>query len=69
MCYSVNDLKGIQGDLNTLSLEDRWKIQARASLDHTRAKEASAAETSGDHKAAIGKWAEVFGPSFPRFES
>jgi hypothetical protein len=64
---TVPDLKDVQGDLNDLSLEQRWKIQERANQDYARALEARAAETSGDHAASIRKWREIFGPYFPTY--
>ena len=63
----VYDLKGIQGNLNDLSPDDRLKIRMRAELDRRRADEARSAERGEDHKTAIAKWGEIFGPAFPAF--
>jgi len=63
----VNDLKQIQGDLNDLSTDDRWKIRQRAELDYEKAVQARTAENNGDHKGSISKWTEIFGPTFPSY--
>ncbi|HDS9415402.1 TPA: nucleotidyltransferase [Klebsiella pneumoniae subsp. pneumoniae] len=65
--YSVNDPKGIQGDINTLSMEDRQKISDRCYLDAQRAAEARQFERDNDHEKSINKWQEVFGPHFPAY--
>lgn len=64
---SVNDPKEIQGDINTLSWDDRLKISTRAGLDYQKAVEARNLETDGKHKESIQKWGEIFGSAFPRF--
>lgn len=63
----VPDLKEIQGDLNNLSFEDKYKIQQRANTDYARALAARQAENDGDHKASIQKWGEIFGLLFPTY--
>lgn len=65
---TVPDPKGIQGDINDLLPDDRSQIAARARLDSSRARVASAAESSDDHREAIRIWSQVFGPSFPNYE-
>ena len=65
---AVPDLKEIQGNLNDLSFEQKWKIQQRAQLDYERALKARQAENEGAHKASIQKWGEIFGPSFPTYD-
>ncbi|GAB7025377.1 hypothetical protein [Geotalea toluenoxydans] len=65
--FAVNDPKGIQGDLNTISGDDKLKISTRAYLDFTKAIEAREFEHNSNHEAAIKKWGEVFGPFFPSF--
>lgn len=64
---SVQDLKQIQGDINNLSFEDRFKIYNRAKADYARACEARQAENDGNHKTSIRKWGEIFGPLFPSY--
>ncbi len=61
------DPKGIQGDLNTLNLEERNKIRQRALLDNSKAIEARTFEQNSQMKEAIQKWREIFGDSFPTF--
>ena len=61
----VNDPKGIQGNINHLSWEDRLKISKRASGDAAKAASAWTAEQKGDHKESIRLWGEIFGYAFP----
>lgn len=63
----IEDPKGFQGDINTLSFIERNSIQERAKLDYNRAVEARKFETDGDHKLSITKWGEIFGPNFPSY--
>lgn len=64
----VMDPKGIQGDINSLELEERERISNRAQYDHERAYEAYGLETQqGDHRASIRKWGEIFGDAFPTY--
>lgn len=65
---SVYDPKGIQGDLNTLSWEDRKKISDRAYSDYNKAIEARNFENDKDQKSSINKWAEIFGGDFPKYD-
>ncbi|MFL0198789.1 nucleotidyltransferase [Clostridium sp. WILCCON 0269] len=62
---SVNDPKGIQGNINNSSLDERIKISTRAYLDYQKASDAREYEKQGDHKSSINKWREVFGNDFP----
>ena len=64
---TIADPKGIQGDINSLSLTEQMSVALRARLDAGRAREARALETSGDHAGAIQKWGEVFGSQFPSY--
>jgi hypothetical protein len=63
----LNDPKNFQGNLNTLTLEERNSIQERAALDYHRAKEARQLEGDGNHKESIKKWREIFGSDFPDY--
>lgn len=63
----VNDPKGIQGNINHLSWEDRVMISNRASEDATKAASARKAEQDGDHKESIRLWGEIFGYAFPSY--
>jgi hypothetical protein len=65
----VDDPKGIQGDLNHLTNEERMKIRERAYNDHVKAAAARTFEQNGDMKNAIGKWREIFGDAFPNYTS
>lgn len=65
---SVYDPKGIEGDLNTLSWDDKSKIMTRALADYEKAQTAIAYETiDKDQRKAIAKWGEIFGPDFPSY--
>lgn len=64
--YQVPDPKGFQGDLNSFSSQDRIKISSALSNAYNKAKEASTLEAT-DQKAAINKWREVLGSSFPEY--
>jgi hypothetical protein len=63
--YSVNDPKGIQGNINQLSYEDQTKISKRAYADYLKAVEARRLEENKDHSSSIIKWREIFGSNFP----
>ena len=63
----VNDPKGIQGNINNLSWDDRTKISNKANADKLKANEARRLEGSGDHKGSIQKWQEIFGSEFPNY--
>lgn len=66
--YSVNDPKGIQGDLNPFCYTDKVKISEVLSDAHTKAAEALSHEVNDkNQKAAINKWREVFGAGFPTY--
>lgn len=60
----VDDPKGIQGDINTLTYAQRVSIRSRALGDAQRAQEAIALEMQGDSDGAIDLWRRVFGPAF-----
>lgn len=64
---SLYDPKGFQGDLNSLTLDERNSIQERARLDYHRSKEACEFETNSKQKESIEKWGEIFGPDFPTY--
>lgn len=65
---SVNDPKGIQVNLNTLSFEEQKKISDRALSDYNRVVEALKFETQDkDYKASIKKWGEILGSGFPTY--
>ena len=62
---SVNDPKGIQGEINTLSLEEKTKISNKAINDIKIADIANNFELiDGDHENAIKEWIQTFGSNF-----
>ncbi|WP_300358574.1 hypothetical protein [Fusobacterium sp.] len=66
--YSVHDPKGIQGDLNTFTTEDRKKISYALSVAYEKSVEAINREINNkDQKGAINKWREVLGNEFPEY--
>ncbi|WP_090984146.1 SMODS domain-containing nucleotidyltransferase [Pedobacter suwonensis] len=67
--YAVNDPKGIQGDLNYLTYEQKKAILEKSSWAFDKAKEAVSAETQEkNQEKAINKWREIFGYNFPKYE-
>lgn len=67
--YDVQDPKGIQGNINDLTFEQRQRISSKASecydistlaVDYEIKKE--------DQKKAIELWARIFGLNFPKYE-
>lgn len=55
-------------NINKYSFEDRVKISVALTNAYNKAKEASVLELiKKDQKAAINKWREVLGPSFPQY--
>jgi hypothetical protein len=63
----VQDPKGIQGNINFLSQDDRTKISTRAWSDRNKSLDARKFETDDNHYESIRKWAEIFGGEFPSF--
>ena len=63
--FPVNDPKGIQGNINSLSAEERRAISDRCDLDAQKASEARRFEEGKEYEKSINKWRDVFGPSFP----
>jgi hypothetical protein len=63
----VNDPKGIQGNINNLSIEEKSKIWGRTNDDYNKAIDARRLESEGDHKGSIKKWREIFGSEFPNY--
>lgn len=63
----VNDPKGIQGDLNTLSFDDKLKISQKAETDFNTSLAAREFEKNGEHDKAIREWRKVFGNDFPQY--
>ena len=57
----INDPKGIQGNLNNLSDDEKRKIWDRANADYYKAVEARQLESDDDQRGSINKWRDVFG--------
>lgn len=65
---SVQDPKGIQGNINTLTYTKMQSVSQRAKSDYNRACEAANYEINDkDHKKSIDKWKEIFGGDFPTY--
>lgn len=65
---NVDDPKNIQGNLNTLTYDDKKKIADRAYSDYSKAYDARQLEQAKNHKDSIKLWAEIFGDKFPKYE-
>lgn len=63
----VQDPKGIQGDINNLSSEQKYKISIKATSDCKTSVEAREAESNGEHRKSINKWRSIFGNNFPEY--
>lgn len=63
----IEDIKGIQGDLNTLGVEDRQACSSRATADYQKALLARTFECNGKQSSAIDLWREIFGEEFPQY--
>ena len=67
--YNVNDPKGIQGNLNNLTNEQRKAISDKAKWAYNKAVEAVNAElTEINQEKAINKWREILGSNFPTYD-
>ncbi|ASF47827.1 nucleotidyltransferase [Methylovulum psychrotolerans] len=64
---SVQDPKGIQGNINHLTYDEKSKIWDRANFDYDRSVEARSLEDQGKQKESINKWREIFGSEFPTY--
>jgi hypothetical protein len=63
----VDDIKGIQGDLNSLDWSQRCACRERALQDKEKAERAGRYEQNGEQETAINLWREVFGEDFPKY--
>lgn len=65
---TVTDPKGIQGDLNKLTYEEKKAISEKSTWAYNKAREATDAETQeANQEKAINKWREIFGAKFPTY--
>lgn len=64
----VNDSKGIEGNINSLSAYERQRIYDRAGVDYNKATAAINAERDeqNQHKA-INIWRDILGDDFPTY--
>lgn len=66
---NIDDPKGYQGNINTLSLDDKTKISNKTNDTHSKAYEAYELEIKHkDQEKAINKWRTIFGDYFPKYE-
>jgi hypothetical protein len=63
----VYDPKGIQGDLNTLTFDQKNKISQIAKTHATAGRKAREHESAGNHHMSTLYWYDVFGDDFPRW--
>ena len=64
----VYDMKQIQGNINSLSYEEKNNISQKAAQDYEKALEAFNAETKeNNYKKAINLWRDVLGEEFPQY--
>lgn len=64
---NVDDPKGIQGNINSLTYDERTRIKNKTAIDYNVAIAASELEQNKDMKSSIGKWGDVFGSEFPKY--
>ena len=65
----VQDPKGFQGNLNTLTYDEKVGIAKKANEAYTKGYEAYKIETEEKNQSkAINKWIEIFGDKFPKYE-
>jgi hypothetical protein len=64
----IYDPKNIQGNINTLSYEDRNAVRRKALEDAEKALNAIELEDQNNHSSAINIWCEIFGKDFPKYE-
>jgi hypothetical protein len=64
----VNDPKNIQGNLNTLTYDEKKKIADKAYIDYSKAYDARQLEVAKNQTDSIKLWIEIFGEQFPKNE-
>lgn len=64
---NINDPKGIQGNINNLTPDEKRKISQKAYDDYVIAYNARQLEQRSDMKGSINKWREIFGDEFPKY--
>lgn len=67
--YDVNDPKNIQGNINTLTSDQRERVSIKAKESYDYAVKAVDFETSQQNQEkAIEYWQKIFGEKFPKYE-
>lgn len=64
----VNDPKGIQGNINNLSYDEKIRIKVKANTDFIKVKKARQLESEEDINGSIKLWSEILGNKFPKYE-
>lgn len=64
---NLNDPKGIQGNINQLTLDEKRKISQIAYDDYVIAFNARQQEEKKNMKGSVNKWREIFGDEFPKY--
>lgn len=65
---SVEDLKGIQGDLNYLDYWERVSISLKIEDFYNKSVEAREFEKNEEIEKCFSKWSEILGEDFPKYE-
>lgn len=66
---SIADPKGIEGDINNLTWQERTNVKEKVKAVYNKAREANAAERENNNQKAINIWRDIFGEDFPQYES
>ena len=65
----IYDSKGIEGNINCLSIDEKQSIQKRAKTDYNKSCDAIFAEINyKDQNKAINIWKDIFGSDYPKYE-
>ena len=65
----IQDTKKIQGNINDLDWNQKYKIQQRANNDYKKSSDAVKAELNeNDMKKSINLWCDIFGSEFPQYD-
>lgn len=68
LAYSMNDPAGMSGQIDGyLTADDRTRTRQRLDSAASDAQVALNHEGRGNHQAAIAKWRDIFGDSFPAY--
>lgn len=63
----VSDPKGIQGNINTLTDEEKVKVYNKANDDYEKSLKARELENESKQRESINQWREIFGSEFPTY--